>query len=284
MDTFISILLNTLLVLAAAGLTFGTVLYFLKSKAATLRKALTTTALLLAALFFDVKLFNRIDYNYVNPDMILDMDTAYRAAKEAEEAKAMKKALAGLTEADYAGAPFIGAADADVVVLEFYDYTCPYCARMVGPVDQLIAGDSKVKVVLKQLVIHPPFAMMPAKAIIAAKDQGTAKVQKFHELLMQVDVLNIGRAAATGGELSKAVKAIDDAMFETARKAGLDIAKFKAAYGDAKTLEAELVASRELAQKLGLSGTPAFVIGKEVIIPGATSLEALKEAVAKARK
>ena len=158
--------------------------------------------------------------------------------------------------------PVSGNPKGDVTVVEFFDYRCGYCKRVAGAVTQLQKDDARVRVIYKDFPILGEASELAAKAALASNAQG--KHQVFHEALL-----------ASKGELTK------DTILAVAGDVGLD----------AKRLETEMAnpewqtaidRNRALAKDLGISGTPGFIVGPE-LVPGALDLKGLKELITKAR-
>ena len=112
------------------------------------------------------------DYIRANPEVV----------REALLALAKREADAALTVAlrtlhDDAGDPFIGNPDASIVIYEFSDYNCGYCKRVFAPLQQLLAEDDDVKLVLKEFPILSQTSMLAAQAAVAAQVQCSRKKQ-----------------------------------------------------------------------------------------------------------
>ena len=73
----------------------------------------------------------------------------------------------------------------------------------------------------------------------------------------------------------------EDKVFQAAAGAGADIARLKRDMAD-PSIDAEITRTRELADALGITGTPGFVVG-DALIPGAVERAALQAAIAEAR-
>ncbi len=154
--------------------------------------------------------------------------------------------------------PSFGPDDARVVLVEFFDYRCPYCKRMVAGIETLIGEFPNVKFVFKELPILAPDSVEAAKAALAAHRQ--QKYRLFHQKLMEHQ-----------GGFDQAV--LDD----VAMKTGLDMEKFHADLKDPE-LVAQLRANHRLAKQLSIEGTPAFILGEQ-LIPGAAPIEELRRAI-----
>lgn len=205
------------------------------------------------------------DYILTNPEVIIESLNAMQARQELAEKARQRAALADLQEqiTGNGNDPVIGNPDGDITVVEFFDYQCGYCKRMVEPVMQLLKQDPNVRWVMKELPILGPASVTAAHASIAAQNQGA--YQEFHVALM-----------GYRGRLS------DDVVFQTALEVGLDLDKLKADMTSPKT-QKTIEDATLLARSLGVNGTPAFIIGEE-LLPGAVSLETLTEQIEAARK
>jgi protein-disulfide isomerase len=149
-----------------------------------------------------------------------------------------------------------------VTMVEFFDYNCGYCKRAMPDVMRMVEEDKDLKLVIKEFPILGPGSLVAAKAALASKKQ--EKYLDFHLALLGHE-----------GHLEA------DTVMEIATTVGLDVAKLKA---DMETEEVGniLEANMSLAQKLGIQGTPAFIVD-ETLIPGAIGYEALAASVKQVR-
>jgi protein-disulfide isomerase len=158
--------------------------------------------------------------------------------------------------------PVVGNAKGDVTVVEFFDYRCPYCKRVSDSLLQLIKDDPNVKLVYKEFPILGPESVVAAKIALAAHRQG--KYEPVHAALM-----------AHKGSFEQ------DALLDLAASVGADRAKLVADMQD-PAIQGLLRANEALAVALGISGTPGFLFGKQ-LVPGAISLDDMKKMVSSAR-
>lgn len=200
-----------------------------------------------------------------NPDIIMEAVAILRARDEAEQAQAAGAAVAEHRAAlrDDPNAPVLGNPEGDVVVVEFFDYNCPYCRQAADAMQGLIAADPDVKVVYREWPILGEGSVFAARAALAARAQDRYKA--FHWALMEMQ----GRAA-------------EASVMQAAREVGLDTDRLRADM-EAPEVQAHIDVSMDLARALGVSGTPAFVIGDEVV-PGLVPLEELQRLVDAARE
>lgn len=181
------------------------------------------------------------------------------------EREVMERREAGfsLVKSD-AGDPFMGAGEtADITIYEFSDYNCGYCKRVYEDLQTVLADDDKVRLVLKEFPILAQSSLDAARASVAAHMQG--KFERFHIGMME-----------WRGPISM------DTIMDVARDADIDIEQLQA---DMRTDEVTNVIERTryTAQELEISGTPALIIGTE-IVPGAVSADEIKKIIAQERK
>ncbi len=141
-------------------------------------------------------------------------------------------------------APIIGNPDGDVTIVEFFDYACSYCKAAEPRLAQAIAGDGRVRLVLKEFPILTPESMVATRVALAAGKQG--KYRQFHDTMM-----------AYQGQLSESV------IFGTAEKLGLDMARLKADM-QAPDVTQQIIANFNLARAIRAFQTPTFIAGNRV--------------------
>jgi protein-disulfide isomerase len=200
-----------------------------------------------------------------DPSILRDAITALQQddARQQDEAArttiaAQHRALTG-DPAD----PTAGSANPDVTVVEFYDTRCPYCRRLLPTMTALLQADPKIRLVYKDLPILGAASVLEARALLAAQRQGGY-------LRLQGVVMH-----ATGTPTVQTLRA-------DAERLGMDGARFEQDMAD-PAIQARLDANLALARTLHIEGTPAFVIGAQ-LIPGAIELAEMQQAVAIARK
>jgi protein-disulfide isomerase len=141
--------------------------------------------------------------------------------------------------------PFKGSENAKVVIQEFSDFQCPFCSKVNPTVEEILKAYPKdVKVVWRNLPL--PFHQDAPLAAEAAQEAfvqaGNKGFWKFH------DKLFANQSAIKRPDLDK-----------YAGELGLDMAKFKAAL-DNRTHKDFVEKDAAIANKAGVSGTPAFVV------------------------
>ena len=160
--------------------------------------------------------------------------------------------------------PIVGNPDGDVTVVEFFDYSCGYCRKVLPSIAQLLDVDKNVKVVFKELPILGQRSNMASMAALAVHDIAPEKYWDFHKALFE------GRITT------------QTAILDKASKLGIDKEKLSQA-PKSPSIQDTINNNQLLARRLGINGTPAFIINGE-LIPGAVGFETLLEEVNKARK
>ena len=187
-----------------------------------------------------------------DPQILVDAADALRDSQYAPTLNAQRAAL----EAPFASS-WKGAAKPDVILVEFYDYACPYCKASNPHVDRLVKEDKGLRVVYRELPILGPDSVAAARMSLTASKAG--RFHQFHEALY---------AAGRPGP---------ETIAAAARAAGIPNAP-----ANDPAVEAELKRNFQIAGQLGATGTPLFIVGDRVI-NSAPGYDALKQAVAAAR-
>lgn len=198
-----------------------------------------------------------------NPEIVLDALRSLEARQKQAQAKRSLDTIRSESRAlrENPSDHVLGNPKGDVTVVEFFDYRCSYCKQAAPRVKDLIKGDPKVKVVLKELPILGPESLLASRAAIASREQG--KYGPFHDALM-------------------AARRLDEAsILQIAAEIGLDLKKLRADM-DSPKVEAIIRANHQLAEQLGINGTPAFIIGDN-LVPGAIPTDQMKALVTEAR-
>lgn len=200
-----------------------------------------------------------------DPSLLRDAITALQQDEGRRQETAGRGAISESAQAltRTPGDPVAGNPNGDVTVVEFYDIRCPYCRRMVPVVADLLKRDPNVRFVYKDFPILGPSSMVAARAVLAAHKQGG--YLKMHAVLM------------TG-----APSLDQDGLRAATLRAGLDWERLQKDMADPE-IQARINANLALGKKLAIQGTPAYVIGGQML-PGAVDLPDLMAAIAEARR
>lgn len=165
-------------------------------------------------------------------------------------------------ETPFAGA-WAGAEDGDVVMVEFFDFNCPFCRQSSADVQRLLAEDAKLKLVFRDMPVLGPESERFARASLAAAEEG-----RYLEFYANV--------FGGQGALSQ------ERLIRTVRQTGLNEGKVAAGLTN-RRYQQEIENNLALGRALGLTGTPSYIIGNQ-ILSGAVGYDALKDAIADARR
>ena len=202
-----------------------------------------------------------------DPSILTAAIDKLQANAEEESATKSKEAIAKRKDDLYSDptSPVVGAADADVTVIEFFDYHCGYCKQALTSITKLLESDKKVRVVFKEYPILSDDSKMAARAALAVHRIAKDKYFDFHKAMFDVN------------------GAIDEKIIsEQAKKLGIDPEKLKKEMSNPE-IEASLAKNKELGTEIGALGTPALVIGSN-FYGGVMPYEAMQKAIDGVRK
>jgi protein-disulfide isomerase len=204
-------------------------------------------------------------YLIEHPEIIVEAMERLRAERENKQKAQVKAALVAKRQEIYADAasPTAGNTSGDVTIVEFFDYQCGYCKGVVDRLMKTVKSDGKIKIVFKEFPILGPQSVFAARAALAAKKQG--KYFEFHNAMMR---------------MKGAVNQVS--VFAVAKSVGIDTKQLAKGMGD-PAIEKALRANFALARTLRINGTPAFIIGNE-LVPGAVNQQMLESYIEAARK
>ena len=178
------------------------------------------------------------DYLLANPQILPEMAEAYQRG----DAQNRLAQIADEVKQPFPGA-VLGNPDGSKVLVKFTDYGCTYCRQSVAAIDELIAADPELKVVVREWPIFDGSEQAARMALAAAK-QG--KYPAFYHAMFE-------QGPPSEGTIARA-----------AQIAGLDIAAAEA-FAQSDEATAELAKTMAFARRLQFTGTPSWVAGGEVI-------------------
>ena len=200
-----------------------------------------------------------------NPEIVMEAVAIIQAREAEAQAAASAETLTSerdLLEND-PNAPVGGNPDGDVVLVEFFDYNCPYCRRAGAEVQALIDADPDLKVVYREWPILGDGSVVASRAALAARAQG--KYIEMHHALMALD-----------GRVNEQI------VMQTAAEVGLDLDKLRADM-QLPAIDQHIQTTMELSRKLGFNGTPSFVVGEQTV-PGFVERDALADLIQDVRE
>lgn len=203
------------------------------------------------------------EYILKNPSIVREATVALAAQEEKEKAARAAENMKTYKKDIFfaASTPISGNARGDVSIAVFFDYNCGYCRKSVSELNEVLKKDSSLRVVYKEFPILGASSLAAAKAALAANLQG--KYAEFHNALFEASE-------------------IDDAAIKSiAEKLNLNYAKLQRDM-ESKTVAEEIEKNYRLANSLEINGTPAYIVGGQ-LLPGAVNAEALAKVIAAER-
>ena len=197
-------------------------------------------------------------------DYILEHPEILPEAMERLQSKGAARQIAAnrdRIEAPFAGA-VLGNPQGKLTLVQFTDYACGFCRQSVADIKALTAAHPELRVVIRELPILSPASERAARVALAAAKQG--RYAQFHDAMFSGD------------------KPAPASIAAAADAAGVDKTE-ATGYANSPTVTTELAGNVALARELGISGTPAWVVGDRLLI-GAVGRDMLERAIAEARK
>jgi len=208
-------------------------------------------------------------YFLEHPELLQDIMAELEKRQQAAEVEKHRAAVA-----EYNATLFrsphqvvLGNPQGNVTMVEFFDYNCGYCKRALSDMLDLLKTNPNLKFVLKEFPVLGEGSVEAAHVAVAARMQDVTgkKYIEFHQKLL-------------GGH-GPADKA---RALAVAKEVGFDMARIEKDMGSDE-VKKTIDESMRLADALGISGTPSYVVGDEVVV-GAVGLDALREKIAAERK
>jgi protein-disulfide isomerase len=197
------------------------------------------------------------DYLLAHPEVLPEAMEVLQRREQTARIEPLRREL----ETPFPGA-VLGNPNGTVTLVEFSDYACSFCRQSVADVEALIAANPDLKVVMREYPILSEGSLDAARMALAAAQQG--RYAAFHETMFRL-----------GPPSPQSIEA-------AATSAGVDLAKARAEI-EAGAFDGQLRANASLANALGISGTPGWVVGDQTL-NGALGRQAIGEAIAEARR
>lgn len=189
-------------------------------------------------------------YLMENPQVIMEAVELLQNREAEEAAQADVALVANNKDALFNdGYSWVGGnPDGDITLVEFLDYRCGYCKRAHDEVAKLLETDGNIRLVVKELPILGEQSVIASRYAVATKQiAGHESYKALHDALMEfngdVTLPALNRLATTFG--------LDGAAIE--------------AHMNSDEVTQEIAQTRDLAQKLKISGTPTFVMQDELL-------------------
>jgi protein-disulfide isomerase len=206
-------------------------------------------------------------YLLENPEVILEAMQVLRDREAQQEAVEDEQLLSQLSpEIFNDGVSFIGGnPDGDVTIVEFIDYRCGYCRRAHADMAELLKADGNVRWVVKEFPILGPDSDLASKLAVATlQHYGDEAYYRIHNVLMEFKgPVNVGT------------------LPRIAKDAGIELDPIRELI-NSQTVAEHIGRMHALGQRLGVTGTPAFVI-EDTILRGYLPLADMQNIVAEQR-
>jgi len=187
----------------------------------------------------------------------------YLSQQQAQDSKDRDERVAARLDALENGPTVIANPQGTITIVEFFDYTCPYCKAAEPRLMRLVDSDKRIKLMLKEFPILTRASMIASRAALASVKQG--KYRAFHLALMRRE-----------GVLDEV------GIFESARAVGLDVNRLRRDMA-APEISDEIINNFNLARGIRVFQTPAYIVGGHLVTGDSADINFAKE-VAKAKK
>jgi len=207
------------------------------------------------------------DYLMKNPEVIRDAMAELERRDQIAAVEQQKKTLASVSDTLFKSERGIvlGNPKGDVTLVEFFDYNCGYCKRSMADLQALLKDDPKLRIVLRDFPVLGPESVEASMVAVAVANQlKGGDYLAYHSKLME-----------SKGRIGK------ERAVQVAKELGVDMAKLDQDISSKQTRLA-LEETMRIADDLKIQGTPAFVIGDEVVF-GAVGRDPLAKAIESVR-
>ena len=202
-------------------------------------------------------------YLLENPEVIMEAVAVLEQRQSADKA-AQDMTLVRVNAEDIFndGYSWVGGnPEGDITLVEFVDYRCGYCRRAHDEVKELVESDGNIRIIVKEFPILGDASMASSRFAIAVKQlAGADAYEAANDALIR---LRSDANAVTLGKLAGSLGLDADAII---------------AHMDSDEVSLEIQKTRELAQRLQITGTPTFVM-QDDMLRGYVPLEKMREIV-----
>jgi len=183
----------------------------------------------------------------------------YLRQQQAEDSRDRDERVAARLDAlaNNPASPVLANPKGDITIVEFFDYTCPYCKAAEPRLMRLVDGDKRVKLVTKEFPILTRVSMVASRMALAAAKQG--KYRAFHLAMMRREGM------------------WNDAdVFETAKAVGMDVNRARRDMA-APDVTDEIINNYNLARGIRVFQTPAYIVGNHLVTGDSADIDFARE-------
>lgn len=189
------------------------------------------------------------EYLLENPELMLEVQQALEAKQQNDLAITQKEIISSQKEelfsSDYQIE--IGNPEAAITIVEFFDYNCGFCQRALTDMEIMLQSNTDLKFVLKEFPVLGEESIEATRVSMAFSKLLPEKHAEFHTELLSLPGQKDGERA-----------------MQLAVKMGANKDKVLAEMENPKIIET-IQKTYELANSLGITGTPSYVVGNEVV-------------------
>jgi protein-disulfide isomerase len=162
------------------------------------------------------------------------------------------------------GLQMTGARNPDVTIVEYFDYNCPFCKKVVPTFKQLLSEDKKLAIVYKDWPVLGESSAYAARCALAAGWQD--------KYLVAHDALLSGSRLSSNNQIEAILQGV-----------GVDLDKLKKDLAShAGEITALLARNDAEAHALDLDGTPGILVGRQ-LMPGGADVDFFRKLIAAVR-
>lgn len=202
------------------------------------------------------------EYLLANPELIQEALVALEQKRRDEENVARAQTIKNQSRIlfDSVHQAELGNPKGDVTLVEFFDYNCGFCKRSFPDMVRLLEEDPNLRIVMKEFPVLGQGSVEAAQVSVAVQQLAPEKYMDFHATMI-----------SQRGQASKA------AALDVAEQIGMDRGEVEKLVNAAE-INIPIEEVYALANGLGLTGTPSYVVGDEVVM-GAVGFDALREKI-----
>ncbi len=189
------------------------------------------------------------EYLLENPELLLEIQQALETKQQQELAATQSNILTSQKDKVFS-APYqieIGNPEAEITIVEFFDYNCVFCQRALADMETLLESNNNIKFILKEFPVLGEASIEATRVSMAFSKILPEKHAKFHtELLALVGQKDGNRAMQLAVEM------------------GANQIEIMTEMDNPQVIET-IQSTYELANELGITGTPSYIVGNEVV-------------------
>ncbi len=198
-------------------------------------------------------------YLLENPEILIEVQQELEKKQQEELSQNQREILANQKQSIISD-PYqieIGDPNAEITVVEFFDYNCHFCQRALSDMQNILKNDKNVRFVMKEFPVLGEGSIEASRVSMAFSKLLPQKHADYHIKLLALPGQKDG------------IRAMDLAL-----EMGADEEKLREEMENPKIVET-IQGTYGLANSLGISGTPSYIIGEEVVF-GAVGLDQLE--------